>query len=171
MSCRVIKIIVGGEGGVGKTTLLYSYKTGEFISDTSMTVGLEFFSVDYSTDDNDYILQVWDLGGQERFRFLHDRFNSGSRGALLLFDLTSNLSFQGIKDWVHIMRAYEKEVPILLVACKLDLEYDILINDERISEIKEQYGFIDCIKTSAKTGENVNKIFDKLIANILERME
>jgi len=165
---KVIKIIVAGEGGVGKTTLLHRYIDRKFYKDTSMTVGLEFFLIDHIVDEENYVLQVWDLGGQERFQFLHDKFSSGSRGALLLFDLTSNRSFERIDGWINILEVYNQKVPILLVGCKLDLIDEIAVDDDRILGRRKRYGFIDFIKTSAKTGENVENIFDRLVSKILK---
>jgi len=67
---RVLKIITTGEGGVGKTTLLHRYVEGKFLADTRMTLGVEFFLKEIDLDGNKVLLQIWDFGGQERFRFL-----------------------------------------------------------------------------------------------------
>ena len=85
----VLKILTAGEGGVGKTTLLHKYIKGEFLADTKMTIGVEFFLKEMNVDGFDVILQLWDFGGQERFRFLLESYVTGARGALLMFDLTS----------------------------------------------------------------------------------
>ncbi|GAH39257.1 unnamed protein product, partial [marine sediment metagenome] len=85
---RVLKIITTGEGGVGKTTLLHRYVEGIFLADTKMTLGVEFFLKELDLDGNKILLQIWDFGGQERFRFLLQNYIMGAKGALLLFDLT-----------------------------------------------------------------------------------
>ena len=81
---------------------------------------------------------------------------------------TSEQSFTEIEDGVKILRIYDQNVPILLVANKLDRDEDIIIDDERILEIVNQYELIDYIKTSAKTGYNIDMIYEKLVNEIFE---
>jgi len=82
----VLKVLTGGDGGVGKTTLLHRYVEGKFSSETKMTIGVEFFLKELMIDDQKVLLQLWDFGGQERFRFLLKSYVIGARGALLMFD-------------------------------------------------------------------------------------
>ena len=89
----LFKILVAGEGGVGKTTLLYRYIKEEFLKDTEMTIGLDFFSKNIKLDGLDITLQFWDFGGQDRFQFLHDYYTKGASGAILMFDLSMGVIF------------------------------------------------------------------------------
>ncbi len=82
------KIVVGGDGGVGKTTLLHRFVTGSFEETTHMTIGVQFHNKELHIADFDVTLSVWDLGGQDRFRFILPSYVLGAKGALLLFDLT-----------------------------------------------------------------------------------
>ena len=69
MSRYIMKLITAGEGGVGKTTLLHRYVEGKYLEDTKMTIGVEFFVKELEFEDFEAVLQLWDFGGQERFRF------------------------------------------------------------------------------------------------------
>ena len=82
----IMKILTAGEGGVGKTKLLHRYVEGKFSGETKMTIGVEFFLKEVMIDGQQCALQLWDFGGQERFRFLLENYVLGAKGALLLFD-------------------------------------------------------------------------------------
>ena len=164
----LLKVITCGEGGVGKTTLLFRYIEGRFLTDTLMTIGVQFHLKELNIGDKKILLQVWDFGGQEHFRPLLSSYARGSRGALLLFDLTRPSSLGKIKQWVNICREDNPENPILLVGTKLDLKDEITIDDEIAMQIKEDYGFFDYIKVSSKTGENVQLVFESLAKELVK---
>ena len=111
----VLKVLTAGEGGVGKTTLLPTYIEGQFLSETKMTIGVEFFLKELNVDGWDIILQLWDFGGQERFRFLLDSYVTGAKGALLMFDLTRTLTLENLEQWIDICRKDNPNMPILFL--------------------------------------------------------
>ena len=163
------KVITAGDGGVGKTTMLYRYVEGQFKVDTKMTIGVGFFfkTIDLG-DENSYSLQLWDFGGEEHFRSLLTSYVSGASAALLMFDLTRMTSLNKITQWVDIIREEDKNLPILLIGSKLDLKEKISVNDEDALKFKEEYKFIDYIKMSSKTGHNVDKVFSEILKAILK---
>ena len=157
----VFKIIVGGDGAVGKTTLLRKFVDGTFDASSIATVGVDFFIKQVIYENiGTCTLQLWDLGGQERFRHLLESFIMGAKGALLLFDLTKMPKIDHILNWVNIVRMHDLDLPILLVGTKLDLEEFLAVDDESAKSIKNAFNMIDYIKTSAKTGFNIDKVFD-----------
>ncbi|MFW9949410.1 MAG: Rab family GTPase [Candidatus Thorarchaeota archaeon] len=165
---KVLKIIIAGDGGVGKTTLLHRYVEGKFIADTKMTIGVQFHLKEFNFDDEHVLFQIWDFGGQERFRFLLKNYAIGAKGALLLFDLTRIQTLENIKNWVDICRTENPKLPILFVGSKSDLADSVNIIDEFAVEVKEDYGLLDYIKLSSKTGENVEFAFELLANKVLE---
>jgi len=158
----IFKILVAGEGGAGKTSLLRRYVDGMFDESNVMTVGVDFFTKDVLFDNVHCSLQLWDLGGQKRFRYLLESYVMGARGALLLFDLTRMPKIGDILEWVNITRLHDINLPIILVGTKNDLEDFIAVDDESALHIKNAFNMIDYIKTSSKTGYNVDKLFDLL---------
>ncbi|MFW9827462.1 MAG: Rab family GTPase [Candidatus Thorarchaeota archaeon] len=162
----LLKVITCGEGGVGKTTLLYRYIEGIFLADTRLTIGVEFFLKEIALEGKKILLQVWDFGGQEHFRPLLRSYAKGAKGALLLFDLTRPSSLDRIDQWVDICRKENPDIPIIFLGTKLDLTDQITIDDNYALYFKEKYHFFNFLKISSKTGENVNLAF-KLLAKKL----
>lgn len=133
-----------------------------------MTIDVEIFSKDININNSNCSLQLWDFGGQERFRFMLDIFVHGAQGALLLFDLTGNLmSFYKLEDWVKMVRKYNPTLPILLVGSKQDLEEYISISDEDAQTVKEKFDCIDFIKVSSKSGFNIENIFKNITEELI----
>ncbi|MFX1502394.1 MAG: Rab family GTPase, partial [Promethearchaeota archaeon] len=165
----ILKILTAGEGGVGKTTLLHRYVEGKFSAETKMTIGVEFFLKETEVDSKQCTLQLWDFGGQERFRFLLESYVLGAKGALLMFDLTRLMSLENLQQWINIVRKGDPNLPVLFVGTKLDLVGDIQVDDDYAATFLKEFNLIDFIKISSKTGENVSKVFEILTRNILER--
>jgi small GTP-binding protein len=166
----LLKVVTAGEGGVGKTTLLYRYIEGRFLADTRMTIGVEFFLKELNVADRKILLQVWDFGGQEHFRPLLKNYAKGARGALILFDLTRPSSLGRIEQWVNICRQGNPNIPIIFIGTKLDLTDQITIDDDVALQIKEEYGFFDYLKVSSKTGENVHLVFELLAKKLVSKI-
>ncbi|KKN20596.1 hypothetical protein LCGC14_0933940 [marine sediment metagenome] len=169
MRSFIFKILVGGEGGAGKTSLLRRYVDDFFDDSSVMTVGVDFFTKELNFDNIHCSLQLWDLGGQKRFRYLLDNYVMGARGALLLFDLTKMPKIGNVLDWVNIVRLHDINLPIILVGTKNDLEDFIAVDDESAIHIKNAFNMINYVKTSAKTGFNVENVFE-IIAKKLTQM-
>ncbi|MFX1340983.1 MAG: Rab family GTPase [Promethearchaeota archaeon] len=165
----ILKILTAGEGGVGKTTLLHRYVEGKFSADTKMTIGVEFFLKEIDLDGKQCTLQLWDFGGQERFRFLLESYVLGAKGALLMFDLTRPMTLENLQQWVTICRKGDVNLPILFLGTKLDLENDIMVDDDYALSFKQQFELFDYMKISSKSGENVAEAFEILTKKILER--
>jgi small GTP-binding protein len=116
------KIILAGDSGVGKTTLVYRYIKGKFRDDFKQTIGVDFYvKNNLKIDGNDIKLQIWDLGGEEKFRSFLRGYIKKSDGVLFLFDLNNINSLNQIGEWMGIMREVNTETPILLVGAKSDL--------------------------------------------------
>jgi small GTP-binding protein len=167
----ILKILTAGEGGVGKTTLLHRYVEGKFSAETKMTIGVEFFLKEVEVDGKQCTLQLWDFGGQERFRFLLESYVLGAKGAMLLFDLTRPMTLENLQQWVNLVRKGNNGIPILFLGTKLDLLEDLMVDDEYALSFKEQFELIDYIKISSKSGENVQKSFELLTQRILEQLK
>jgi len=164
----VLKTIIAGEGGVGKTTLLHRYVEGKFIADTKMTIGVQFHLKELIIDGNELLLQIWDFGGQERFRFLLKNYAMGAKGALLLFDLTRIQTLGNVGEWVEICRSENYKLPILFIGSKSDLVNSINFRDDYALQVKEEYDLFDYIKVSSKTGVNVELAFELLARKLLK---
>ncbi len=171
MKQETLKIMIAGDGGVGKTTLILRYVENRFNENTKLTIGVDFFLKKLKIKNTYIKLQIWDLGGQDRFQFLHESYVNGSVGALMVVDLTRRGSLENISKWVSVLRKTNKTSPILLVGAKLDLTEEIQIYDNDLEKIKERYNFFDYIKNSSKTNKNVNQSFEILLDKILKTIK
>jgi len=167
----VFKILIAGNGGAGKTTLLRRYVDEVFDDSTIETVGVDFFIKEINFDDlgTNCSLQLWDLGGQERFRHLLENFVMGARAALLLFDMTRMPLINEIMAWVNLVRVHDMNLPIMLVGTKSDLNDAIAVDDETAHNIKQTFHMVDYIKTSSKSGTNVNEAFKSIIEFLITK--
>lgn len=160
-----IIIITLNEADNLRQTIL-SVKSAAKIS-SKITVGVDFFTKHLTIGEDQVILQLWDFGGQERFRFLLNEYVKGTNGALIMFDLNRPSSFTSIPEWINLFKSRNPAVTLLLVGTKLDLINGShrVLNDNNIIDLCTKYGCDEYIKVSSKTGENVKDLFDK-IANL-----
>jgi small GTP-binding protein len=165
-SDAMFKIVIFGDGGVGKTTLINRYLTGVFTSDSTMTIGVDFHVKKVDIDGKRVGLQIWDFAGENRFRFLMPSYVVGASGGVFMFDITRYTSLKNFNDWIEIFKkgykADTQQIPVLMVGSKLDLEYKRAVSREEAFELAKEnnlFGYLEC---SAKSGENVEDIFKEI---------
>ena len=161
------KLLMLGSASTGKTTLSDRYITGLFNPDIKLTVGVEFYVktvqvYDASGTLKNVKLQIWDLGGENRFRFLLPTYCLGSSGALFLYDITRVETIHAITEWTGIVKEKNKGIPIILVGNKLDLEEHRKIPKEHGDQTAKQNEMVEFIEVSAKSGVNVEDVFNKI---------
>jgi small GTP-binding protein len=164
------KIVVGGAGGVGKTTLLHRYLYNAFKADTKLTVGVDFFSKEIIRNGTRIMLSIWDLGGQDRFRFVQPTYCYGGRAAIVFFDMTRLDTMLQVKEWVAMLRTHASpNIPIVLGGTKIDLVDSETLDDltEIANNLVEELGLSYYITTSSKTGENVEEVFNHIVDNLV----
>ncbi|MFX0006300.1 MAG: Rab family GTPase [Promethearchaeota archaeon] len=158
------KIIVFGEPGV-KTQLIQRFLTNLYKSGSKMTPGVDFEVKTLMVDKYRVKLQIWDFGGEERFRFLLPTYVRGANGALFVYDVTSYSSLAHIDDWLMVIRRelrLEDTLPIIMVGVVSDLDAERQISTEeaiKIAKSKSTDGFAEC---NPRTGENVKETFETL---------
>ena len=162
----IFKVVIFGDAGSGKTALTKRFITNSFISDTQMTIGVDFVVKTIYIDDKEVKLQIWDFGGEERFRFLLPKYIRGASGGILMYDITDYPSLFHIDDWLSVIQETGEVFPIILVGGKCDLEEYRQISSEEGLESAKSNELDDFIECSSKTGENVEKVFE-ILARIL----
>jgi small GTP-binding protein len=164
------KIIIFGDAGCGKTTLTQRFLTNLFVSDQTMTIGVDFEVKSLSVNSQKVKLQIWDFGGEERFRFLLPTYVRGARGGLFLYDITNYSSVAHIDDWLSVIRKEiraEDIFPIIVVGGKADLIENREVSSADAIKIAKSRNVNGFIETSSKTGENVEKAFEALTSLML----
>lgn len=165
MITHKFKVILIGAGAVGKTSLIRRFIEDKFILGYKTTIGVDFLVKQVKISPEESIkLWIWDIGGQERFKLLRKNFYNETNGALLVFDLSRDDTFNEIKKWYDEMQRYAgDDVPFLLIGNKSDLIEKVgeIIDQKKVHAFTEQKGS-SYIDTSAKTGANVEKAFVEL---------
>nr|MDO8083536.1 Rab family GTPase [Candidatus Sigynarchaeum springense] len=164
----IFKIVVGGAGGVGKTTLLHRFLNNVFVPNSTMTIGVAFHSKEivYQGLQKKIKLSLWDLGGQQRFRFLQSSYSTGARAGIVFFDMTRLDTMQQVKDWVEMFRSHASPgIPIVLGGTKLDIVDPSMVEeiDGFARETAAQLGMPVYVPTSSLTGTGVGEIFKYII--------
>lgn len=162
----VSKIMIGGDGGVGKSTLLTKIITGSFIDNMKMTIGVDFKLYEREYENRHFTLALWDLGGEDQFRVMIEKYCRGAQLGIIAYDLTRPSSVFGIDEWAGIF--HKKDLPLILIGTKADLEASIVVNDSDVEPYIEKYGFIYHKKVSSKNGTGIEDVVIKIIDIINE---
>ncbi len=170
----VLKIVLLGEGNVGKTSLVYRYIENRFSQDFKSTLGVNLLKKKVALEDEfagkSASVQIWDLGGQSAYRKLRKLYLEGSQGALVVFDVTSQQSFEALEDWIQsLIEIRGNDVPMIIIGNKIDLESERVVTDEAAIEYGKKYN-TNVIFTSAATGEKVEDSFRDLIMAIVRKI-
>lgn len=165
----LLKIVLIGESGVGKTNLLSRFSRDQFNPNSKSTIGVEFATKTFKVEDKNVKVQIWDTAGQERYRAITSAYYRGAVGAMLLYDITSSLTFSSLERWLKELRENsDPNIIVMLVGNKSDLtELRSISKEDGMNFAKGQNLLF--IETSAKTSENVNKSFSTLIFHIVHR--
>ncbi|MHA1722323.1 MAG: Rab family GTPase [Candidatus Baldrarchaeia archaeon] len=173
----LFKVVLIGDGGVGKTALRRKFMGEGFDTAYIMTIGADFAIKSLDLFDSIQVkFQIWDLAGQPHFKAVREAFYKGTSGALLVYDVTRRNTFKNTVFWMEELIKNVRRVPIVLIGNKIDLRPAAdAPPDPRRSWISNEEGQIlkryleerfdvpvVFIETSAKTGENVDLAFHKL---------
>jgi small GTP-binding protein len=160
---RFFKVVVVGDGGVGKTTLIHRFIFGEFL-ELKMTVGTDIRAYTKTYDgDVQLELQLWDFAGEERFRIFLPSYCKGAKACILCYDITRAFSFQNLDKWYKIIKENTDNAIIYLVGCKFDKEKHFRAVKRRVAKkFQSAYKIEQFFETSSKTGYNNEEIFNSL---------
>jgi small GTP-binding protein len=168
-----LKVTVIGDGGVGKTTLCHRATEGVFQNNFALTIGLNVFKYELSTK-NALGLMLFDLGGQDaKYGANADVFIRGSSAAIVVYDLSSIISFFSLTaDWLPFIQLYVPKIPLILVGSKSDIPPEDVevpedIVEAFIAENLDQFNIMTpSLQVSAKTGQNVDKMMQQVMDGI-----
>ncbi|KAJ5077719.1 rab family [Anaeramoeba ignava] len=169
-----IKIILLGDMGVGKTSLIHSYVNQRFQEEYKTTIGADFLNKKITIDENQIDLQIWDTAGQERFQSLNHSYYRGSDCCALVFDVTNRESFDGLSKWKedflqHSEPEDSESFPFVVIANKIDLKEQRVITEEEIKNWSLKNSNIRTFETSAKNFSNLDDVFIELANKGFER--
>lgn len=180
----ILKVVLIGDGGVGKTSIRVQYIHRRFTSNYKATIGADFITKDVHLEDGKSVsMQIWDTAGQERFQSLGIAYYRGADACIIVFDVTNPDSFNHVLNWQHefIDKAYLKDpstYPFILIGNKIDDEAERRVSRSqgkrmaikmREQSIKESphYGFIQQSKYAPEV--DTNQSYNDSLLTIYQR--
>ena len=164
----MFKILLLGDSGVGKSSLLLRYTKHEFNVDMRSTIGVEFALKYLKIDNFQLKVQIWDTAGMERYRSITSAYYKGAKGVIIVYDICREKSFENVDKWIEDFKSKaDEDAVILLIGNKNDLDDKREVNKEE-AELKAQKNKFAFMETSAKENNNVDKAFETLFKEIVK---
>jgi len=176
-----VKLVVVGDGAVGKTSLLISYATGEFPTEYLPTV-FENYTAQMKREGEVILLHLWDTAGQEDYDRLRPLSYPGADVLLLCFSTISQASYDAIREkWAPEVHHYVPNIPHLLVGTKIDLreskapdpnsgKYEPITGDQG-KAMADEIGAVKYMEVSSKTGKGLNEVFNEAVNLVLKERD
>ena len=156
----LIRLLVIGDTGVGKTSLLLRFYDETFSATTKSTIGVDYKAKEVIIGSETVKLQIWDTAGQERFRSMTAAFFGKAQGAVVVFDVSDLDSFEHLTQWIEdIHKSAPADCSIVICANKVDLPPDRWQVSREMFENYSQSSGYPLIETSASNGKNINEVF------------
>ncbi|XP_047517937.1 ras-related protein Rab-18 [Pieris napi] len=168
MDCvTALKILVIGESGVGKSSIILAFTTGSYNASFPATIGVDYKCKVMEVNGLKVKLGIWDTAGQERYRTLTNSFYRDAHGAILVYDVSEPKSLAKLNEWVEELQVYstKKNIVCLVVGNKIDK--DRVVTREAGQAFAQKHRML-FIESSAKTQEGINLAFEELVQKIIE---
>jgi len=150
------KVILVGDGGVGKTTFVKRHRTGEFEKKYVATMGVEVHPLRFYTNLGPVIFNCWDTAGQEKFGGLRDGYYIGGQAAIIMFDVTARVTYKSVPHWHKDLVRVCENIPIVLCGNKVDCKDRTVKPKDILFHRKKNLQYYDI---SAKSNYNFEKPF------------
>ncbi|KAJ3685396.1 hypothetical protein LUZ61_014560 [Rhynchospora tenuis] len=165
---RNAKLVLLGDVGTGKSSLVLRFVKGQFVEFQESTIGAAFFSQTVAVNDQTVKFEIWDTAGQERYHSLAPMYYRGAAAAIIVYDITNATTFTRAKKWVQELQSQGNSNTIMALAGnKSDLLESRQVSTEEAEKYAKENGLF-FMETSAKTAINVNDIFYEIAKKLLE---
>lgn len=163
---KIFKVVVIGAAGVGKTSIIRRFCENTFLEGYKTTIGSDFYVKKLDLPQYLVNLSLWDLAGEERFKFVLPTFCKGSQGAMVVFDLSRRRSYVNVTSFIELLWEHAGIVPSVMIGNKSDLVESRAVSYDEAQKYAEQC-HMGYYETSAKDNVNVFKIFEDLANSML----
>lgn len=163
-----LKILVIGESGVGKSSIILAFTTGDYNASFPATIGVDYKCKVMDVNGMKVKLGIWDTAGQERYRTLTSSFYREAHGAILVYDVSDPKSLAKLHEWVEELQVYstKKNIVCLVVGNKIDKQ-NRAVSRESGKAFAQKHRML-FIESSAKTQEGISLAFEELVQKIIE---
>ena len=168
----IIKLLTLGETEVGKTSIVLRYSDDKFHDNKIATIGIDFKIKIIKKGDKKIKVSIYDTAGQERFKNIVKHYYKGANGVLLIYDITKRDTFEKLEFWLEDLKENSDNLNnlfIYLIGNKNDLEERREVDFEEANKFAKEKN-IPYIEVSAKTGNNIKKLFDEMIKGTLTKI-
>merc|ERR1712017_1739 len=170
----LLKVIILGDSGVGKTSLMHQYVSKKFSNQYKATIGADFLTKEVQVEDRLVTMQIWDTAGQERFQSLGVAFYRGADCCVLVYDVNTAKTFENLDSWrdEFLIQAGPRDpdnFPFVVLGNKIDLENQRVVSNNRAMAWCQAKGNIPFFETSAKEAINVEQAFQVIARNALKQ--
>jgi small GTP-binding protein len=164
------KLILGGDGAVGKTSMVHRFVDDRFETDYKGTIGTSIMKKECEFEGlkSKVRFVIWDLAGQSQFKRVRYSYVANAEAGIIVFDVTRRDTFENIKLWYDESIEISKNIALMLVGNKIDLEDSRIVSTAEGEELAKKLG-LGYIETSAKTGENIEDAFRMLALQIVKK--
>ncbi|XP_031488641.1 ras-related protein RABA2a-like [Nymphaea colorata] len=162
----LFKLVLVGDSGVGKSNILSRFTRNEFNLESKSTIGVEFATRAIQVDGKVIKAQIWDTAGQERYRAITSAYYRGAVGALLVYDITKQSTFENVNRWLKELRDHaDASIVIMLIGNKSDLQHMRAVSTEDAQQFSQRE-VLSFLETSALDATNVDKAFQTILSEI-----
>ena len=164
------KLILGGDGGVGKTSMVHRFVENSFANDYKSTIGTSIMKKECNFENLDSSVRfvIWDLAGQAQFARVRQNYLQNAEAGILVFDVTRRDTFESISKWHEEIQKASETISMILVCNKIDLENQRSVSKSEGEELAEKLK-MPYVETSAKTGENIQDAFEMLALRLIKK--
>lgn len=168
MNPEVVKVVLLGDSGVGKTSIINRFMTGKYSESLKPTIGAAFVSKNVVVDGHNLELRIWDTAGQEVYRGLAPMYYRSAQIAIIVYDVTNSPSYESVDYWLQELKKNLKGSTVIMICGnKSDLYDDRVVHDDHAKLLAAQNGALYC-ETSAASGTGINHLFDLSISKMLK---
>ena len=162
----IIKILIVGNPGVGKSNFIYRYTKDKFSSSNLSSVGFESNIKEIEVTDKKIIVQLWDSAGQDKYKSITKNLFTRVQGIIIVYDITNKKSFLSAQNWIKLIKETNNNIPYVLAGNKCDLKNEREVEEQEALKFSQDNN-ITFLETSAKQDINILECINNFVKNIV----